>query len=166
MARVSVGGTCIEAGDWVETMCGRGHEEGAGPGRPTHLLKLHPDLVESSQPVGLRPGHGVLTLGDFRVLFGPETGTKQMGEAWVGSGSSCPARAPALTPLPARLSPLVPSVSFLGPHSFAAQSPQLFTAPQHWPLGTPLTCPDPPLEPFPPIGHFPSLSPTSPGSHL
>lgn len=40
---------------------------------PTHLLQLQPHSVEGSQPVGLGPGQGVLTLLTFLRLARPET---------------------------------------------------------------------------------------------
>lgn len=39
----------------------------------THLLQLQPHFVEGSKPVGLGPGHGVLTLLAFLILLSPET---------------------------------------------------------------------------------------------
>lgn len=42
-------------------------------GALTHLLQLQPHFVEGSQPVGLGPGHGILTFLAFLIFFGPET---------------------------------------------------------------------------------------------
>lgn len=55
--------------------CGWGNGCGcASGGLPlTHLLQLHPHLVEGAQPVGLGPGHGVLAFLAFFILSGPET---------------------------------------------------------------------------------------------
>lgn len=42
-------------------------------GALTHLLQLQPHFVEGSQPVGLGPGHGILTFLAFLIFFWPET---------------------------------------------------------------------------------------------
>lgn len=66
-------------GPWMEwgNEGGWGTGHGQAGGEPTaaftHLLQLQPHFVEGSQPVGLGPRHGVLTLLAFLIFSWPES---------------------------------------------------------------------------------------------